>query len=64
MARMPSSVAEFLAGKRSAVAGVSRQPQQAATAFYDEPRLVGPVLKAISIPRGNAPRPDTPASFN
>jgi uncharacterized protein len=34
MARMPSSVAEFLAGKRFAVAGVSRQPQQAANAIY------------------------------
>jgi predicted CoA-binding protein len=34
MARMPSSVAEFLAGKRFAVAGVSRQPQQAANAVY------------------------------
>jgi predicted CoA-binding protein len=31
---MPSSVAEFLAGKRFAVAGVSRQPQQAANAIY------------------------------
>ncbi|MBI1897513.1 MAG: CoA-binding protein [Acidobacteria bacterium] len=34
MAKMPSSVAEFLAGKRFAVAGVSRQPQQAANAIY------------------------------
>ena len=34
MAGMPSSVAEFLAGKRFAVAGVSRQPQQAANAIY------------------------------
>jgi hypothetical protein len=30
MAMMPSSVAEFLAGKRFAVARVSRQAQQAA----------------------------------
>jgi predicted CoA-binding protein len=34
MARLPSSVAEFLAGKRLAVGGVSRQPQQAANAIY------------------------------
>jgi len=34
MAKMPSSVADFLAGKRFAVAGVSRQPQQAANAIY------------------------------
>ena len=35
MARMmPSSVAEFLAGKRFAVAGVSRQLRQAANAVY------------------------------
>jgi predicted CoA-binding protein len=31
---MPSSVAELLAGKRFAVARVSRQPQQAANAIY------------------------------
>ena len=34
MASMPSSVAEFLAGKRFAVAGVSRQPKQFANAIY------------------------------
>ncbi|HZT32418.1 MAG TPA: CoA-binding protein [Bryobacteraceae bacterium] len=34
MAKIPSNVAEFLAGKRFAVAGVSRQPQQAANAIY------------------------------
>src|SRR6476619_891148 len=34
MAKMPSSVADFLAGKRFAVAGVSRQPRQAANAIY------------------------------
>ena len=34
MATMPSSVAEFLAGKRFAVAGVSRQPKQFANAIY------------------------------
>jgi predicted CoA-binding protein len=33
MARLPSNVAEFLSGKRFAVAGVSRQPQQAANAI-------------------------------
>jgi hypothetical protein len=31
---MPSTVAEFLAGRRFAVAGVSRQPQQVANAIY------------------------------
>jgi predicted CoA-binding protein len=34
MPRIPSSVAEFLAGKRFAVAGVSRQPHQAANDVY------------------------------
>ena len=34
MARMPSNVAEFLSGERFAVAGVSRQPQQAANAIF------------------------------
>ncbi len=34
MTKLPSNVAEFLAGKRFAVAGVSRQPQQAANAIY------------------------------
>src|SRR5689334_10101230 len=34
MAMMPSSVAEFLSGKRFAVAGVSRDPRQAANAIY------------------------------
>src|SRR5579863_7920308 len=34
MARIPSSVAEFLAGRRFAVAGVSRSPAQAANAVY------------------------------
>ncbi len=34
MAGMPSNVAEFLSGKRFAVAGVSRQPHQAANAIY------------------------------
>ena len=41
MARMPSSVAEFLAGKRFAVAGVSRQPQQPANAVYCKLRNSG-----------------------
>ncbi len=41
MARVPSSVAEFLAGKRFAVAGVSRQPQQAANAIYRKLRSSG-----------------------
>ena len=41
MARMPSSVAEFLAGKRFAVAGVSRSPAQAANAVYRKLRSSG-----------------------
>ena len=41
MARMPSIVAEFLSGKRFAVAGVSRQPQQAANAIFRKLRTSG-----------------------
>jgi predicted CoA-binding protein len=41
MARMPSSVAEFLSGKRFAVAGVSRQRQQAANAIFRKLRASG-----------------------
>jgi predicted CoA-binding protein len=38
---MPSNVAEFLSGERFAVAGVSRQPQQAANAIYRKLRSSG-----------------------
>jgi hypothetical protein len=38
---MPSTVAEFLAGKRIAVAGVSRQPKQFANAIYRRLRNSG-----------------------
>ena len=41
MAKLPSSVAEFLAGKRIVVAGVSREPQQAANAIYRKLRDSG-----------------------
>ena len=41
MARLPARVAEFLAGKRFAVAGVSRQPKQAANAIYRKLRGIG-----------------------
>ncbi len=41
MAKMPSNVAEFLSGQRFAVAGVSRQPQQAANAIYRKLRKSG-----------------------
>ena len=34
MPKLPTTVAAFLAGKRFAVAGVSRQPQQAANAIF------------------------------
>jgi predicted CoA-binding protein len=38
---MPSNVAEFLSGKGFAVAGVSRQPQQAANAIFRKLRRSG-----------------------
>jgi predicted CoA-binding protein len=41
MAKMPNNVAEFLSGKRFAVAGVSRQPQQAANAVFRKLRGSG-----------------------
>jgi uncharacterized protein len=41
VATLPSSVAAFLAGRRFAVAGVSRQPQQAANAIYRKLRDSG-----------------------
>ena len=41
MPKMPTSVAAFLAGKRFAVAGVSRQPQQAANAIFRKLRNAG-----------------------
>jgi uncharacterized protein len=34
MAKVPEAIAEFLRGKRFAVAGVSRRPMQAANAIY------------------------------
>jgi predicted CoA-binding protein len=41
MATLPKSVAAFLAGKRLAVAGVSRQPQQAANAVFRKLKATG-----------------------
>jgi len=41
MARVPDLIAEFLRGKRFAVAGVSRQPGQAANAVYRKLRNSG-----------------------
>ena len=41
MVRTPERVAEFLRGKRFAVAGVSRQPGQAANAVFRKLRKVG-----------------------
>ena len=38
---IPSSVSEFLAGKRIAVAGVSRDPRQTANAIYKKLRDAG-----------------------
>ena len=41
MARMPSSVAEFLSGRRFAVAGVSRDPKQTANFIFRKLRGSG-----------------------
>ena len=41
MSRMPQVVAEFLSGKRIAVAGVSRDPRQTANAVYHKLRKSG-----------------------
>ena len=41
MPKIPTTVAAFLAGKRFAVAGVSRQPQQAANAIFRKLRDSG-----------------------
>jgi predicted CoA-binding protein len=41
MATVPQPVAEFLGGKRFAVAGVSREPGQAANAVYRKLRSAG-----------------------
>ena len=41
MKRLPESVARFLEAKRLAVAGVSRQPQQAANAIFRKLRATG-----------------------
>jgi predicted CoA-binding protein len=41
MARIPDSVADFLRGRRIAVAGVSRDPGQAANAVYRKLRASG-----------------------
>lgn len=41
MSKVPDQVAEFLRGKRFAVAGVSRQPGQAANAIYRKLRGSG-----------------------
>jgi predicted CoA-binding protein len=41
MVKMPAGVAEFLAGKRFAVTGVSRRPQRTANAIYRKLRSSG-----------------------
>ena len=41
MAKIPESVAAFLRGRRIAVAGVSRQPNQAANAVFRKLRGAG-----------------------
>ena len=48
MSRMPASVAAFFAGKRIAIAGVSRQPQQAANAIYRKLRDAGFEVFAVN----------------
>jgi hypothetical protein len=48
MAEIPASVAEFLRGKRIGVAGVSRQPGQAANAIYRKLRSAGYEVFALN----------------
>jgi uncharacterized protein len=48
MAKIPDPIAEFLRGKRLAVAGVSRQPGQAANAVYRKLRNSGYEMFAIN----------------
>ena len=48
MAKIPDPIAEFLRGKRLAVAGVSRQPGQAANAVYRKLRNSGYETFAIN----------------
>jgi len=48
MARMPDSISEFLRGKKLAVAGVSRQPGQAANAIYRKLRSSGYEVFALN----------------
>jgi len=48
MAKVPESVAEFLRGKRIAVAGVSRESGQAANAVYRKLRATGYETFAIN----------------
>jgi len=47
MANMPAKLAEFLAGKRYAVAGVSRQPKEFANAIYR--RLLGSGFEVLPV---------------
>jgi len=62
MARVPDLIAEFLRGKRFAVAGVSRQPMQSANAVYRKLRDSGfevfPVNPRASEVEGTACYPD------
>jgi predicted CoA-binding protein len=48
MSKLPEPVAEFLGGKRIAVAGVSREPGQAANAVYRKLRDCGYVVFPIN----------------
>jgi len=48
MAKIPDLVTGFLAGKRFAVAGVSRQPQQAANAVFRKLRNAGYEVFAVN----------------
>jgi uncharacterized protein len=48
MARVPEPVAEFLSGRRFAVAGVSRDPAQPANAVYRKLRAAGYDVVAIN----------------
>ena len=54
MPRPPESVASFLEGKRLAVAGVSRDPRQAANAIYRKLRACGHDVVPVNPTRSEA----------
>jgi predicted CoA-binding protein len=48
MAALPDDIVQFLGGKRFAVAGVSRQPGQAANAVFRKFRDIGRQVFAVN----------------